>query len=104
MMNLAKTSRDLEELWEAFLEKRDSKARAKLAENYLYLVKVVLGRMLSQLPSHLERGDLEQVGVIGLLQALDRFQPGRGARFETYALSRIRGAILDYLRSLDPLT
>lgn len=104
MMNLAKTSRDLEELWEAFLERRDPKARAKLAENYLYLVKIVLGRMLSRFPSHLEREDLEQIGVIGLLQALDRFRPGRGARFETYALSRIRGAILDYLRSLDPLT
>ncbi|MCX7667566.1 MAG: FliA/WhiG family RNA polymerase sigma factor [Atribacterota bacterium] len=104
MMNLAKTSRDLEELWETFLEKRDPKARAKLAENYLYLVKIVLGRMLSRFPSHLEREDLEQIGVIGLLQALDRFRPGKGARFETYALSRIRGAILDYLRSLDPLT
>lgn len=104
MMNLAKTSSDLEALWEAFLERRDSKARTKLAENYLYLVKIVLGRMLSRFPSHLEREDLEQIGVIGLLQALDRFRPGRGARFETYALSRIRGAILDYLRSLDPLT
>ena len=104
MMNLAKTSKDLEELWEAFLERGDAKARTQLAENYLYLVKIVLGRMLYRFPPHIEREDLEQIGVVGLLQALDRFRPGKGARFETYALSRIRGAILDYLRSLDPLT
>ncbi|MGC8778458.1 MAG: sigma-70 family RNA polymerase sigma factor [Candidatus Caldatribacteriaceae bacterium] len=104
MMNLTKRSKDLEGWWEAFLERHDPKARNQLAEHYLYLVKIVLGRMLCRFPSYLEREDLEQVGVIGLLQALDRFRPGRGARFETYALSRIRGAILDYLRSLDPLT
>lgn len=104
MMNLTKTGKDLQELWEAFLERRDAKARAQLAEHYLYLVKIALGRMLGHFPAHLEREDLEQVGVIGLLQALDRFRPGKGARFETYALSRIRGAMLDYLRSLDPLS
>ncbi len=104
MMNLAETSEDLEELWESFWYKKDRRARSQLAEHYLYLVRVVVGRMLYRLPSHIERADLEQVGVIGLLQALDRFQPGRGARFETYALARIRGAIIDYLRSFDPLT
>ncbi|MGQ9473003.1 MAG: sigma-70 family RNA polymerase sigma factor [Candidatus Caldatribacteriaceae bacterium] len=103
-MSSTKIRRDLEELWDLFLERRDSQARSQLAEHYLYLVKIVLGRMIGSLPSYLDRGDLEQVGTIGLLQALDRFRPERGSRFETYALSRIRGSILDYLRSLDPLS
>lgn len=103
-MSSTKIRRDLEELWDLFLERRDPQARSKLAEHYLYLVKIVLGRMIGSLPSYLDRGDLEQVGTIGLLQALDRFRPEKGSRFETYALSRIRGSILDYLRSLDPLS
>lgn len=103
-MSSTETRRDLEELWNLFLERRDSQARSQLAEHYLYLVKIALGRMIGRLPSYLDRGDLEQVGTIGLLQALDRFQPERGSRFETYALPRIRGSILDYLRSLDPLS
>ncbi|MEN3202590.1 MAG: FliA/WhiG family RNA polymerase sigma factor [Atribacterota bacterium] len=95
---------DLEKLWRDFLERGDRSAREKLLEHYLYLVRIVVGRILYLLPPYIDREDLEGCGVLGLIQALDRFEPRKGVRFETYALSRIRGAVLDYLRSLDPLT
>lgn len=104
MMSVVQKSEEAGELWRDFLRKRDASSREKLIEHYLYLVKIVVGRILYLLPSYIDQEDLEGYGVIGLIQALDRFRPERGVRFETYAFSRIRGAILDYLRSLDPLT
>ncbi len=104
MMYTLERSKDLEKLWEDFLKHGDRAAREKLLEHYLYLVRIVVGRILYVLPPSIDREDLEGYGVLGLIQALDRFKPQRGVRFETYALSRIRGAVLDYLRSLDPLT
>uniref|UniRef100_A0A7V3YF88 FliA/WhiG family RNA polymerase sigma factor n=1 Tax=Candidatus Caldatribacterium californiense TaxID=1454726 RepID=A0A7V3YF88_9BACT len=104
MMNIVEKSEDIEKLWHDFLTRRDRASREKLLEHYLFLVRIVVGRILYLLPPYIDREDLEGYGILGLLQALDRFEPRRGVRFETYALSRIRGAILDYLRSLDPLT
>lgn len=103
-MDIAEKPKDLERLWRDFLAGRDASSREKLLEHYLYLVKIAAGRILCLLPPYIDREDLEGYGAIGLIQALNRFRPERGVRFETYALSRIRGAILDYLRSLDPLT
>jgi len=93
-----------EKLWESYLKNGDPKAREELVVSYLYLVKIAIGRLLYLLPPHVDREDLESYGVLGLIQALERFRPQKGLKFETYALSRIRGAVLDYLRSLDPLT
>lgn len=104
MMQTLEKPEDLEKLWQDFLERGDRSAREKLLEHYLYLVRIAVGRILYLLPPYIDREDLEGYGVLGLIQALDRFEPQRGVRFETYALSRIRGAVLDYLRSLDPLT
>jgi RNA polymerase sigma factor for flagellar operon FliA len=104
MMSVVQKSEEVEELWRDFLRKRDALSRERLIEHYLHLVKIAVGRILYLLPPYIDREDLEGYGVIGLIQALDRFRPERGVRFETYALSRIRGAILDYLRSLDPLS
>nr|MDW8081019.1 FliA/WhiG family RNA polymerase sigma factor [Candidatus Calescibacterium sp.] len=104
MMRTLEKPEDVEKLWQEFLERGDRSAREKLLEHYLYLVRIVVGRILYLLPPYIDREDLEGCGVLGLVQALDRFEPRKGVRFETYALSRIRGAILDYLRSLDPLT
>lgn len=104
MMRTLEKPEDLEKLWQDFLTRGDRAAREKLLEHYLYLVRIVVGRILYLLPPYIDREDLEGYGILGLIQALDRFEPEKGVRFETYALARIRGAVLDYLRSLDPLT
>lgn len=68
---------------------------------YAPLVRAVVRKLSSSLPPHVSREDLEGYGLVGLLEALDRYDPGHGVRFETFAWHRIRGAILDHLRSLD---
>lgn len=103
-MNLTSRNDRVEELWKRFLSTGDEQERERLIKHYLYLVKIALGRLIYTLPPYIDREDLEGYGTIGLLQALERFQPERGLKFETYALSRIRGAVIDYLRSLDPMT
>jgi RNA polymerase sigma factor for flagellar operon FliA len=95
---------NVEELWKLYLQTGDAEYRERLINHYLYLVKIALGRFIYNLPSFIERDDLEGYGIIGLMQAFERYQPEKGLKFETYALSRIRGAALDYLRSLDPMT
>jgi RNA polymerase sigma factor for flagellar operon FliA len=68
---------------------------------YSPLVKYVAGRMCSGLPAHVEEADLISYGLIGLISAIERFEPEREIKFETYAIPRIRGAIIDELRALD---
>ena len=68
---------------------------------YSPLVKYVAGRMSSGLPAHVEEADLISYGLIGLISAIERFEPEREIKFETYAIPRVRGAIIDELRSLD---
>ncbi|GAB6173446.1 FliA/WhiG family RNA polymerase sigma factor [Paradesulfitobacterium aromaticivorans] len=70
-------------------------------ERYLPLVKRIAGRLAISLPPHVDDNDLVGYGVFGLLDALERFDPGRGVKFETYATLRIRGAIIDGLRAMD---
>ena len=95
---------NVDELWKLYFQSGDDEYRERLISHYLFLVKIVLGRFIYNLPSFIGRDDLESYGIIGLLQAFERYKPEKGLKFETYALSRIRGAILDYLRSLDPMT
>ncbi|NLM47073.1 MAG: FliA/WhiG family RNA polymerase sigma factor [Firmicutes bacterium] len=73
---------------------------AETVARYLPLVRYHAGRLLLGLPAHINKEDLVQAGVLGLLEALKRFDPARGVKFETYASLRIRGAMLDELRSL----
>lgn len=89
------------DLWDRFFEQRDVESRAALTEAYLSLVRYVVARMKPLLPDFLERENLVQYGVFGLVDAIDRFQPSRGVRFETFAVPRIKGAILDAVRSND---
>lgn len=88
-------------LWRRFRATRDPLTRERLVLSYSPLVKYVVGRMMSNLPSHLESSDLTSYGLMGLLGAIDRFEPDRGVRFESYAMTRIKGAIIDELRTLD---
>ncbi|MDQ2788769.1 MAG: sigma-70 family RNA polymerase sigma factor, partial [Actinomycetota bacterium] len=88
-------------LWQAFGQNRDATLRDRLILHYAPLVKYVAGRVGTGLPAHVDIADLVQSGVFGLWDAIDRFEPERGLKFETYAMQRIRGAILDELRAQD---
>ena len=92
---------DLNEAWRRYKEQGDSQARDQLILAYSPLVKYVAGRMSSGLPAHIEEGDLVSYGLLGLIGALERFDPSRNIKFETYAVSRIKGSIIDELRALD---
>jgi RNA polymerase sigma factor for flagellar operon FliA len=92
---------DIAEAWRLYKEHGDSRARDQLILAYSPLVKYVAGRMSSGLPAHIEEGDLVSYGLLGLISALDRFDPSRNIKFETYAVSRIKGSIIDELRALD---
>src|SRR5919199_6848930 len=82
----------------------DRAARDELVVRYAPLVKYVIGRMAISLPAAMDSDDVLSAGTVGLLHAIDRFDPDQGVRFETYALQRIRGAIIDTIRSLSPLS
>jgi RNA polymerase sigma factor for flagellar operon FliA len=88
-------------LWKAYQENSDEKIRQKLITAYLPLVKYQAGRVKMMVPEFIEQDDLESFGIIGLLEALDRFDYKRGNKFTTYASPRIRGEIIDHLRNLD---
>lgn len=90
--------------WDQFLNTREPKAKEDLALHYLPLVNYIVGRISMGLPSHVESGDLESIGVLGMLKALDRFDKSKEVKFETYASYRIKGAIFDYLRKQDTLS
>ncbi len=89
------------ELWGRYKYQGDKAARDRLILAYSPLVKYVAGRMGNGLPSHIEEADLISYGLLGLIGALERFDPKREIKFETYAISRIKGSIIDELRSLD---
>lgn len=86
------------------LRQGDRGARDELVVRYAPLVKYVIGRMAISLPAAMDSDDVLSAGTVGLLHAIDRFDPDQGVRFETYALQRIRGAIIDTIRSLSPLS
>ena len=92
---------ELHDLWRRFKASGDERARERLVVAYSPLVKYVAGRMSSGLPAHVEEADLISYGLVGLISAISRFDLSREIKFETYAIPRIRGAIIDELRSLD---
>jgi RNA polymerase sigma factor FliA len=92
---------ELQELWRRFKATGEERARERLVVAYSPLVKYVAGRMSSGLPAHVEESDLISYGLGGLISAIERFDLSREIKFETYAITRIRGAIIDELRTLD---
>lgn len=88
-------------LWQRFKQDADQDARDRLIVHYSPLVKFVAGRVRSGLPPSVEQDDLVSDGVIGLMDAVDKFDPDRGLQFQTYAVRRIRGAMIDGLRAAD---
>ncbi|MCD2197129.1 FliA/WhiG family RNA polymerase sigma factor [Actinomycetospora endophytica] len=90
------------EMWADYADApHDRTVRDRLVLHYAPLVKYVAGRVGTGLPSHVDVADLVQCGIFGLVDAIERFEPDRGRKFEVYAMQRIRGAILDELRSQD---
>ncbi len=89
------------QLWQEYKHDATHEARERLILHYSPLVKFVAGRVASGLPQSIEQSDLVSYGIFGLIDAIDKFDPARGFKFETYAISRIKGAIIDELRSID---
>ena len=93
--------RDTGELWRRYKQKGDARARQEIIGNYAYLAKYVVDRMFIQPNSVVSYDDLLGHAIVGLIDAVDRFDLSRGFKFETYGITRIRGAVLDALKSLD---
>ena len=92
---------ELAELWQEFKRSGGTEARERLILHYAPLVKYVASRVATGLPASVEQADLVSYGMFGLIDALEKFEPARGNKFETYAIPRIKGAIIDELRAMD---
>lgn len=90
-----------DKLWQSYNDTRDKHAKDKLIENYIPLIKHIVNRMNIGLPPYLEYEDLISYGIFGLMQAIERYNPKKGVKFETYAYTRIKGSIIDELRRID---
>jgi RNA polymerase sigma factor FliA len=95
------SSEALAGVWREYKTTGDLDLRERLIMQYAPLVRYVAGRVGVGLPSNVEQGDLVSYGVFGLIDAIEKFDPERAIKFETYAINRIRGAIIDELRSID---
>ena len=92
---------DTATLWRQYVRTKDQGVRDRLILMYAPLVKYVAGRLGSGLPAHVDEGDLASYGLLGLIGAIERFDPDRDIKFETYAIARIKGSIIDELRAMD---
>ena len=93
---------ELCELWQQYLEDRtNKKVRDKLIVQYIYLARYVVGRVKVNLPPSFSFEDIVSFGIEGLIDAIEKYHPSKGAKFESYALMRIRGSIIDRIRSSD---
>jgi RNA polymerase sigma factor for flagellar operon FliA len=101
--NVVKTNQklDIDQVWSQFHKTRDEQYRNLLMERYRYLVRYTAERVHTKLPDKVELDDLISAGNFGLMDAIDAFDPRRGVKFETYCSPRVRGSILDELRSMD---
>ncbi len=95
------TDAAIAQLWARYVDDRSPELRDRLILHYAPLVKYVAGRVGSGLPAHVEQADLISYGTFGLIDAITRFEPTREVKFESYAMARIRGAIIDELRNTD---
>lgn len=96
-----RTMEDINQLWKKYKERHDAQAKEALIVHYVELVKIVAGRLYNSKNRELEFDDLVSFGIIGLIDAIEKFDISKNVKFETYANIRIRGAIIDQIRSLD---
>lgn len=93
---------EIDKVWNLYVtDKTNKEIRDKLIQQYIYLIRYVVNRLRISLPTTISTEDIAGYGVEGLIDAIDKFIPSKGVRFETYALMRIRGAIIDRIRSQD---
>lgn len=92
---------ELQKTWQTFFAERNDASRNRLVEHYLHLVRYAAERIGAKLPDEVDVDDLMSAGTFGLVDALNSFDPDRGVKFETFCAPRIRGSILDELRSMD---
>jgi RNA polymerase sigma factor for flagellar operon FliA len=97
----SRTGEDIDALWEEYKATSAPRARERLILHYAPLVNAVAGRVGMRLPSTVEQADLVSYGMFGLIDAIEKYQTDRSVKFESYASSRIRGAIIDELRAMD---
>src|SRR5882672_5566773 len=90
-----------QKLWQRYKRTKSLAMREEIIKKYLYLVKYVAGRVAISLPPNIEFGDLVSYGILGLFDAIEKYDVTQGNKFETYGVSRIRGSIMDELRKLD---
>jgi len=95
------SNEQLEELWHLCKSENDKDARDELTLHYVNLVKIIVKRVMPKYNAFNEYDDLINAGVLGLVDAIDKYELGKNIKFETYASIRIRGEIIDYIRSLD---
>ena len=93
--------RVIDQLWSEYKTSGAREVRDRLIVHYSPLVKFVAGRVAVGLPQSIDQADLVSYGIFGLIDAIAKFDPGRNVKFETYAVARIKGAIIDELRSID---
>jgi RNA polymerase sigma factor for flagellar operon FliA len=98
---LSSAPEGVQEAWAQYKAEGSPSARDSLILHYSPLVKYVAGRVAVGLPANIEQSDLISYGIFGLIDAIDKYDQGRNIKFETYAISRIRGAIIDELRAID---
>jgi RNA polymerase sigma factor FliA len=92
---------EAEQLWRGWKERRDVRSRDRLVLAYAPMVRYIASRKMRELPAHCEVDDLASAGLVALLEAIDRFDPAKGAGFEQYAWTRVAGALVDELRKQD---
>jgi RNA polymerase sigma factor for flagellar operon FliA len=100
-MTTERKAEDLTAVWRQYKGTKDARAKERIVNHYLHLVKYIAGRLKVHFPPQVDVNDLVSSGIIGLLDAIEKFDVDRGLKFETYAMARIRGAIIDELRNLD---
>src|SRR5690625_3329583 len=100
-MNTSVSQEEIEQLWSEWTDNKDEQAANQLIEHYMYLVDYHVERVANHIPASFDRNDLRSLGLFGLYDALNKFEPSRNLQFSTYASIRIRGSIMDGLRKED---
>lgn len=98
---MEKEELDIEALWDEYFETRSEEVKNKIISHYLYIVSIVVKRLMPQYKDYSEKDELMSCGVLGLIDAVNKFDRNFGVKFQTYATVRIRGEIIDYLRKQD---
>jgi RNA polymerase sigma factor for flagellar operon FliA len=98
---MEKEELDIEALWDEYFETRSEEVKNKIISHYLYIVSIVVKRLMPQYKDYSEKDELMSCGVLGLIDAVNKFDRSFGVKFQTYATVRIRGEIIDYMRKQD---